>query len=252
MKQHIEDAIELIKGMPVKGCITGSCLLGYFPEEKQDIDVFIYDEKSFNKILFAMLYNDMFQLLDKLEKWKFEQYINSNKNTFNNYPLVTIKFVYNTCIDVNIILKKNCNNIFAVLSSFDMSIICKGYDIETKQYLDLTNGTTNTKISDWNRWNTKYYDPELWETSRILRQLGRVFKYHKRGYNTDLIVKKYISLIEDVQKYQDIFHSESYSEKLAIRKNNTKIVKKICEVWLETHKISDEQIELLNEKLREI
>ena len=75
MKENIEKAIAWLKEQPVKGCITGSCLLGYFEGENQDIDLFVYDEKSFNKILFAMYHNDLFQILDPLEKWKFEQYI---------------------------------------------------------------------------------------------------------------------------------------------------------------------------------
>ena len=94
MKEQINNAIDWIKEQPIKGCITGSCLLEYF--EGQDIDVFTYDEKSFNKILFAMHHNDMFTILDPLEKWKFEQYINKNNSTFYKFGLITIKFNYNT------------------------------------------------------------------------------------------------------------------------------------------------------------
>ena len=94
MKEQINDAINWIKEQPVKGCITGSCLLDYF--EGQDIDCFVYDEKSFNKLLFAMHHNPMFTILDPLEKWKFEQYINKNNSTFYKFGLITIKFNYNT------------------------------------------------------------------------------------------------------------------------------------------------------------
>lgn len=248
MKEHIDYVIEYLKKQPIKGCITGSCLLGYF--ENQDVDLFVYDEKSFTKILFNLYYNNNFLILDPLEKWKLDQYLNKEHGKAP-FGITTIKFVYNTCIPVNIIFKKGCINAFSVLASFDMDIICKAYDIETRQYLDLSENLPN-KQATWNKWNTNFYDPELWQIGRILRQLERVIKYHKRGYNTDAVCIKYIELIDEVQKFQNIFNSNNFSEKLAIRKNNTKVVKQICEVWLKTHEISDEQLELLKEKIKEI
>lgn len=248
MKEHIDYVIEYLKKQPIKGCITGSCLLGYF--ENQDVDLFVYDEKSFTKILFNLYYNNNFLILDPLEKWKLDQYLNKEHGKAP-FGITTIKFVYNTCIPVNVIFKKGCINAFSVLASFDMDIICKAYDIETRQYLDLSEHLPN-KQATWNKWNTNFYDPELWQIGRILRQLERVIKYHKRGYNTDAVCIKYIELIDEVQKFQNIFNSNNFSEKLAIRKNNTKIVKQICEVWLKTHEISDEQLELLKEKIKEI
>jgi len=248
MKEHIEYVIEYLKKQPIKGCITGSCLLGYF--ENQDVDLFVYDEKSFTKILFNLYYNNNFLILDPLEKWKLDQYLNKEHGKAP-FGITTIKFVYNTCIPVNIIFKKGCINAFSVLASFDIDIICKAYDIETRQYLDLSENLPN-KQATWNKWNTNFYDPELWQIGRILRQLERVIKYHKRGYNTDAVCIKYIELIDEVQKFQNIFNSNNFSEKLAIRKNNTKVVKQICEVWLKTHEISDEQLELLKEKIKEI
>lgn len=253
MKNNINNAIEWLKNIHtseynVRGCITGSCMLEYF--EGQDVDLFVYDESSLRNVFYAMYFNDMFQILDPLEKWKFEEYINS---PFNKKPFVfTVKFVYNTCVDVNIILKKDCNSIFQVLSAFDLDIVCKGYDLETKQYLDLTAGSTITKIGSWNKWNTSYYNSNLWEISRLLRQLTRIIKYHKRGYNTDPLCNKYIELIDEMQAYQNIFNSNNFSETLKIKKSNTKIVRQICERWLDTHEISDEQLELLKAKIKEV
>lgn len=193
MQQQIENLILWIKQQPIKGCITGSALLDYFPDSHQDVDVFVYDEKSFNKLLFAMHHNDMFQILDPMENWKFERFINVEEKTFTKHGLVTIKFTYNTCVDANIILKRNCNNIFSVLSSFDLDIITKGFDIATQQYLDLTGNSTATKVANYNKWNPAFLSEEIWQISRVLRQLERCFKYHKRGYNTDAVV--YLSLI---------------------------------------------------------
>jgi len=249
MKEQINDAINWIKEQPVKGCITGSCLLDYF--EGQDIDCFVYDEKSFNKLLFAMHHNPMFTILDPLEKWKFDQYINKNNSTFYKFGLITIKFNYNTCVEINVILKKKAKDIFSVLSSFDLDIICKGYDIETKQYLDLSENFPGKKAT-WNKWNTTYYSDEIWAISRVLRQLNRCFKYHKRGYDTDDIVRKYLELLEKLQKYESIFSADTFNEKLKVTQANTFVVKQLCEIWLETHKITDEQMQILESKTKEI
>ena len=250
MKQQIEEAINWIKSQNVRGCITGSCLLDYF--EGQDIDVFLYDEKAFTELYYAMYHNKMFTILDKLEMWKSDMF--RQKESFSNSKHVsgvqTIKFMWNTCVPINIIYKKNCSNIFSVLSSFDLNIICKGYDLQTKEYLDLT--TNPGKIVNYNKWNPAFQSTEIWSVSRILRQLERVFKYHKRGYNTDAVVVKYMELIDTVQEFQSIFSSENFNEKLKITQENTLIIKKICELWLKTHEITEEQIELLKNKIKEI
>jgi len=249
MKKQVNDAINWVKEQPIKGCITGSCLLDYF--EGQDVDIFCYDEKSFNELCFAMHYNSMFTQLDPLEKWKWDQYRTKNNSTFYKFGLITIKFNYNTCVEINVILKKRCKDIFSVLSSFDLDIICKGFDLETKQYLDLSQHLPDKKTT-WNRWNTTYYSDEIWAISRVLRQLNRCFKYYKRGYNTDDVIKKYVELLNKLQKYESIFNADTFNEKLKITQENTIIVKQLCEIWLETHEISDEQMKLLEQKTREI
>ena len=138
-----------------------------------------------------------------------------------------------------------------MLSSFDLDIVCKGFDIQTKKYLDLSEGLPDKKAT-WNKWNTAYYSNEIWAISRILRQLTRCLKYHHRGYNTDAIVIKYIELIETLQEYESIFSSETFNDKLKVTQENTKVVKQICERWLETHDITEEQLLLMEQKIKEI
>src|ERR1035438_2003047 len=121
MKEHINNAIEIIKNQDINGCITGSCLLDYF--KNQDIDVFVYDKSSFNKLLFFMHYNPMFTILDKLELHKFNEYIDSDKSSLESIGLITIKMKYNLLIDVNVILKKGNKNAFDVISNFDIDLI---------------------------------------------------------------------------------------------------------------------------------
>lgn len=248
MKEHTDNIIKWIKEKKIKGCITGSCLLDYF--EGADVDFFAYTEKAFTEMFYAMYHDKMFQILDPLEKWKADKFISDPKQGYTG--ITTIKFVYNTCVPVNVIYKAKCESAFDVLASFDMDIIAKAYDTFLGKELDLTGNSTVTKTASWNKWNPNFYSPELWQISRILRQLTRVIKYYKRGYNTDAVCLKYMELIDDVQKFQNIFNSNDFSEKLKIRKKNTKIVRDLCEVWLKTHEITDEQLELLTEKIKEI
>lgn len=252
MKEQQQKLIDYIKTIQVKGCITGSCLLpDYY--EKSDVDIFLYDSASFIKLYYTLRLNPMFTILDPLELWKAsmietKDFVNNKHHT----GVTTIKLVFNTCIDINIILKKNCTNIFSVLSSFDMDLISKGYDLESKQYLDLSGDSVSTKIVNFNKWNPAFQSTEIWSISRILRQLERCFKYYKRGYNTDAVINKYIELINTLQEFQSVFNSENFNEKLKVTQENTLIIKRLCELWLKTHEITDEQIQLLKTKIKEI
>jgi hypothetical protein len=250
MKEQIENAKSEILSIPyLKGCITGSSMIGSF--DNQDIDVFLYSEADFTKAIYAAYYNPMFLIIDPLEKWKYEKYINED-SSYKKLGLISIKFKYNTCIDVNFILKRNCNNVFSVLSSFDMDIVCIAHDIQSNQILDLTNGSLITKVANWNKWNNSYYSTELWDWKRLLRQLDRVIKYHKRGYCTDQVIKKYLEIIDNILNYENIFSSSAFSESLTNTKSNLLNVKSICELWLSTHSIKDEELKLLNDKLKSL
>lgn len=251
MKEQQQQLIEYIKSLPnIKGCITGSALLPEY-HEGSDVDIFLYNFKAFNLLYYTLKFNPLFTILEPLEIWKAKQFEDVEDKPYQKFGLTTIKFYYNTTIQINIILKKDCNNIFSVLSTFDMNLISKGYCLETKQVLDLSGDSQTTKIVSCNKWNTNYSDnADIWEISRVLRQLNRVFKYSKRGYNCDALVTKYLELIEKIQEHQNIFKSDKFDIKLDMMKENTDIIKNICLVWLETHEISDEQITLLEEKLR--
>lgn len=248
MEKLTNEAIEWCKGLDIDGCITGSCLLDYF--EGQDIDIFAYNEASFNKVLYSMHFSPLFQLIEPIEQWKFDEWINKKQSSLHKFGLVTIKFKYNLAIDVNIIFKKKKFSAFDIISSFDLDIICKAYDIKTKQFLDLSQN--DGKTAHWNRWNSAYYADDIWTINRLLRQFQRCIKYHKRGYNTDKVVKKYIELLDRVINYKNIFNSISFDEKLDGIKKNGAILKEILNTWLENHELTDEELELLIQKTREL
>jgi len=254
MKEQFDNLIDYIKSLNnIRGCITGSSLLGYIEGQKQDVDVFCYDEKAFTELFYALVHNKMFQITDELEQWKADMF--RNKPSFTNKHhtgVTTIKFLYNTCIELNLIYKKNNDNCFSVLSSFDMNLICKAYCLQSKQYLDLSGDSTITKIVDWNRWNSQFTSGDVWDGTRILRQFLRIVKYHKRGYNCDKVAEKYLELTENIEKYQSIFKKTDFNERLERTKINTKIIKGVIESWLATHTISDSEVKMIEEAIQNL
>ena len=64
MKENIDNLLKYLKNQNWRACITGSVFLDYF--EDQDIDVFAYDERSITNIIYTLLNNKMFQLIDPI------------------------------------------------------------------------------------------------------------------------------------------------------------------------------------------
>ena len=251
MEQQFNNAIDWIKTQNINGCITGSCMLGYLEGQKQDIDVFTYDESAFTKLIYSMYHNPMFLLLDPMEKWKFKDWTeNPFKGSIKKLGLVSIKFKYNTCIDVNVIFKEHRKSIFDVLCSFDMDIIAKGYDLKTKKILDLSENRPG--IATWNKWNNQFYNANIWSINNLLRQFQRVIKYHNRGFNTDEVTLKYKEILLEMMEYENIFNSTKVDEKIEIIKKNGEILIQIFDKWLSTHVLSEQEDELLELTIKEL
>ena len=251
MEQQFNNALEYLKTLEdIEACITGSAMLGYMEGQKQDIDVFCFNEASFTKLLYTLHFNPMFLIVDPIEKFKFKDWTESSyKGSIKKLGIITIKLVYNLSIDVNIIYKEKADNIFTVLASFDLDIICKAYDLRSKKLLDLSENK-ETNICTWNKWNKSFYNPNIWAVSRILRQLERCFKYHSRGYNTDNVALKYKEILNSMLEYENIFNSAKVDEKVLSVKTNSKILIKIIDNWLKHHKISETELELLRTTIK--
>lgn len=254
MKQQFDNVLKYIKeDLDVDGCITGSIMLGYMPDQNQDIDLFVYSETAFTKAIYALYYNPMFLILEPMEKWKFDDWTNNPyRGSLKKLGLVSIKFKYNMCIDVNIIFKEKNHSIFDVLSSFDMDIISSGYEISTKQTLDLSNGSQQSKIASWNKWNKTFYTPNIWTVSRILRQFLRIQKYTDRGYDCTPMAYKYIEILKDAINYESIFNSDKVSEKIDSIKLNGTILIQIIEKWLKVKTLTKEEIVLIDELIKKL
>jgi hypothetical protein len=239
MVEQIKNAIEIIKKQDIDGCITGSCLLDYYPG--QDIDIFVYNKSSFNKLLFFMYYNPMFTILDPLEKHKFDEYINDDKSSLDSIGLITIKMKYNLCVDVNVVYKKFHHNIFDVISNFDLDIIATGYDIKTTKTLSLreTSGMKGT----WNRFNQVFYKKnDFWSVKRVLRQFDRVIKYTERGYDLSEVTDKYIEIVEENLRVENYYKSEKGNLYFDNTMKQFEVVLKILQAWKVNQKITPEEL----------
>ena len=241
MKEQINDCIKILKEQEIEGCITGSCLLDYF--EGQDIDLFTYSKSNFTKLLYFMYYNPMFNILDPLEKHKFDEYINNDKSSLEQLGLITIKFKYNLCVDVNVIFKKHQNNVFSVISAFDLDIIAVGYDIKTKKTISLreSSGLEGT----WNKWNNSFYKSEFWSTKRLLRQFERVIKYTNRGYDLTSVTDKYIEIVEEIIKTENFYKSDKGTKYFEDTIDQFEVVLKILKSWKKDLSITPEQLSIL-------
>lgn len=252
MKEQIENAKNWLLNQDIDGVLTGSTMLGYFENPNQDIDIFCYTEQSFTKLVYALHHNPMFLLLEPIEKWKFKEFTqNEFKQSIKKLGLITLKFKYNLTIDVNIIYKQFCNNIFDVLSTFDIDIISIGIDLKTKKTLNLSENLPGNKVT-WNKWNKKYYSVNLWNMGQLLRQFERVIKYYNRGYNTDEVALKYREILSSMIEYENIFDSQKVDDRIDYVKDKAEIAIKIIDLWLKKHKITEKELELLKQTIKEI
>lgn len=244
MQTQFENAFNSIKKLEnIDACIAGSSMLGYQEEWNQDIDIFAYDESNFTALLYFAHYNPMFQILDKLEQHKFETYTRNKKSSLESIGVVSIKFMYNLSIPINIIYKKFSSNIFNVLSSFDTDLVAQGYCLQTKQYLSLRKSTGMNV--NWNVFNTTFYKSDYWSVKRLLRQFARNVKYHQRGYDLSVVTEKYISLIEEILKRDNIYHTEKGTKFYTDTKEQFEVVLKILQEWKKTLTMTPENLLIL-------
>lgn len=224
-KEEIKELTKILLGIPrLRGCITGSSQIDAdFDtwETCPDVDLFCYTE---NGVLYTAgkLEDRGFEFVTKGEDWKFDRCIEYGVG--GNLALTTIKMKHPDYEPlVNITWKKKRDNIWAVLGSFDMSIVMVGYDIETRVKLDLRTGNgyvvedPDAKFSDsiykavpnpLRKQNVDMYGAEMW-----IRQFNRCIKYWDRGYDTRDMARFYIHLIDQVIEDGALFNTSKSEER---------------------------------------
>lgn len=219
LTEQIKDTIELLKQLPINGCITGSSMI---PDadfdtwtSKPDIDVFVYSDMQ---LLFVstMLTNGYdFVPASKAEEKKLEWLRNGGTN--RKAQLTTVKVKRGDVI-VNLTWKKWKNSLVAVLASFDMSCIMVGYDIPFGWGIDMRTRDVKVFEDRKHRWSDdpnvsvpnpmRKQEADRYTTAMWVRQFDRVIKYWNRGVDTRPMARFYIDLIDEVIETGSVFQSE--------------------------------------------
>lgn len=219
LTSDIKDTIEMLKQTDINGCITGSSMLDCnfdHWDSHPDIDVFVYTEPQLQYAVNLLMFKYGFEPMSPGEEWKLNRV--QNKGSQKNSYLSTVKLKHDEVV-INITYKQWKNNIFSVLSSFDMSIIMVGYDIRKKVMLDLRCGWDRMVPEDpENRWShdtnvavpnpLRDQDVDMYGAEMWVRQFDRVIKYWTRGFDTRPMAKFYIKLINEVIDKGQLFQTD--------------------------------------------
>lgn len=247
-KDKIARAIDVIKTLDINGCITGSVFLPNFDPDmwgtKPDIDVFVYGKEDLIHAIDIIMYdlkmkpgkgtersaNQELWKLRRLHEWGLNYKIGITTYTFHCDGIM-----------INITFKQTKRqgrwepliNCPSVLMSFDMSIVMRGYDIQSHVMFDLRPMDVPVTTAVPNP--LRKHDCMMWTVAKWIRQFDRVIKYYDRGFDTRPMARFYLHMIDecieagclfDSEESQNAFNSfsEEFLEKRAVIKD-----------WLDEH-----------------
>lgn len=243
----VKSAIELVKTLPIDGCITGSCLLpGFDPESwgtTPDIDVFCFGESelitaiNLTQYALKMTPGSGTERSRKQEEWKLARL----KQAGLNYKIgvTTYKF-YCEGVILNFTFKQRKHqgrwipilDTPGILQSFDMSIVMQGYDIKHHVTYDMRVGDPNIAIPN----PLRDHDCVMWTVAKWVRQFDRVVKYYNRGFDTRPMAKFYLDMIDECIAAGCLFDSEESQE--AFESFSQEFLEKRASIadWYDEHK----------------
>lgn len=208
--ENIKETVELLKELPINGCISGSCMIPDADfdtwDSCPDVDVFVYSEMQllFVSTMLTAAYG--FEPLNAAEEQKLEWLRDSGMN--KKASLTTVKLKNDRDVIVNLTYKKFKNNVVSILASFDQTCIMVGYDIPFGWGIDMR--TSDVKIFDDrnDRWShdpkvskpnpMRKQDADRYTAAQWVRQFDRVIKYWNRGIDTRPMARFYIDLVDDI------------------------------------------------------
>lgn len=248
-KDKIAKAIEVVKAMPINGCITGSVWLpGFDPDtwgSTPDVDVFVYSE---NDLVRAVTYAEHSLKMqpgtgsersEKQEQWKLARLFKTGLN--KKIGITTYKF-YCEGVILNFTYKLSreqghwvpITDAPGVLRSFDMSIVMQGYDIESRVMFDLRpdNVPVTTAVPN----PLREHDCMMWTVSKWVRQFDRVVKYYSRGFDTRPMAQFYLDMIDECMDAGCLFDSDESHEAFNTFSDEFIAKRAVIADWLEEHK----------------
>ena len=224
LNEQIATAIQELKDSDIVGCISGSAMTNQDFEtwaSVPDVDLFVYEKTQMIYAADLLMMKLGYEPAHKREAWKLDRmrrgYDAARKGT--QWKVSTLKFVRDGLV-VNVTWKPGCDKLTNVLSSFDMSIIMIGYDIDKKVGLDLRCGWEGMVFDDDNhKWSDspmvavpnplRSQKFELYEVAMWVRQFDRVIKYWDRGFDTRPMAEFYIKAISEVIDAGSLFETEA-------------------------------------------
>jgi len=247
VREKVMSAIELVKTLPIDGCITGSCLLpGFDPEgwgTVPDVDVFVFGESELVSAIeiarhaLKMEPGSGTERSRLQEEWKLQRL----KQSGLNYKLgiTTYKFWCEGVI-LNFTFKQRkfrgrwvpILSTPDVLQSFDMSIVMQGYDIKHHVLYDMRVGDPKVAIPN----PLRDHDFVMWTVAKWVRQFDRVVKYYNRGFDTRPMAKFYLDMIDGCIEAGCLFDSEESQE--AFESFSKEFLEKRAAIadWYDAHK----------------
>lgn len=248
-KDKINQVIEVVKTMPIRGCITGSCFLpGFDPDvwgSMPDVDVFVYSEAdlvracTIAEYTLGMKPGTGSDRSEKQERWKLGRLFKSGLNY--KLGITTYKF-YSDGVVLNFTYKMTkehgrwvpITDAPGVLRSFDMSIVLQAYDIESHIMYDLRpdNVPVTTAIPN----PMRDHDCVMWTVSKWVRQFDRVVKYYSRGFDTRPMAEFYLKMIDECIDAGCLFDSDESHEAFEAFSEEFIAKRAVIADWLEDHK----------------
>lgn len=247
-KEKVSRAVEVVKSMPINGCITGSVWLpGFDPDawsSTPDVDVFVYSEDD---LVRAVTYAEHALKMkpgkgsdrsEKQERWKLDRLFKSGLN----YKIgITTYTFYCEGVMLNFTFKQAkvkgrwvpLITAPSVVMSFDMSIVMQAYDIKSRVMFDLRPDDVPVMTAVPNP--LRDHDCVMWTVSKWVRQFDRVVKYYGRGFDTRPMARFYLEMIDECIDAGCLFDSEESN--LAFQQFSEEFIAKRAVIadWLEEH-----------------
>jgi hypothetical protein len=247
LKDKVGNAIELVKRLPIDGCITGSCLMeGFDPDgwcTTPDIDVFVFGEDELVHAIdiaqyaLGMTPGSGSERSRKQEEWKLARLRQAGLN--QRVGVTTYKF---SCDDIilNLTFKQRRHHgrwvpildTPGVLQSFDMSIVMQGYDIKHHVLYDMRVGDPKVAIPN----PLRDHDCVMWTVAKWVRQFDRVVKYYNRGFDTRPMARFYLDMIDECIEAGCLFDSEESQEAFESFSKEFLEKRAVIADWYDEHK----------------
>lgn len=249
LKEKIGILVEVVKGLPINGCITGSVWLpGFDPDSwgsTPDVDVFVYSEDDLVRAVtiaehsLKMKPGTGSDRSEKQERWKLDRLFKDGLNY--KIGITTYKF-YCEGVMLNFTFKQSkirgkwvpIVNAPSVLISFDMSIVMQAYDIASKVMFDMRPDYVPTNVAIPNP--LRNHDCMMWTVAKWVRQFDRVVKYYNRGFDTRPMAKFYLDMIDECIEAGCLFDSEESNQAFTNFSEEFLEKRTIIADWYDAHK----------------